>query len=76
MRSFDYRKFRLFVVHSKLDAEIGRERSQRYPDFFRLNYLKKLRLAVKDRLSGHIKETRAEDGLGGLRLGRMYPMRP
>lgn len=53
MRSFDYRKFRLFVVHSKLDDAIAEERKYRHPDAFRLSHLKKLRLAVKDRLSGY-----------------------
>jgi uncharacterized protein YdcH (DUF465 family) len=55
MRSFDYRKFRLFVVHSKLDDAIVEERKKKNPDPFRLSYLKKLRLAVKDHLSGHLK---------------------
>jgi len=56
MRSFDYWKFRAFVVRSKLDDAIAEERKKRNPDPFRLSYLKKLRLAVKDRLSGHIKQ--------------------
>jgi uncharacterized protein YdcH (DUF465 family) len=56
MRSFDYRKFRLFVVKSKLDDAIAQERKQRNPDHFRLSYLKKLRLVVKDHLSGHVKQ--------------------
>lgn len=57
MRSFDYRKFRLFVVHSKLDEAIAQERKHRNPDPFRLTYLKKLRLAVKDHLSAHVKQS-------------------
>lgn len=56
MRSFDYRKFRLFVVKSKLDDAITQERKHRNPNHFRLSYLKKLRLAVKDHLAGHIKQ--------------------
>ena len=55
MGSFDYRKFRLFVVQSKLDAEIERHNKQPRPDSYRLTHLKKLRLAVKDRLAGHSK---------------------
>jgi len=55
MRSFDYRKYRLFVVRSKLDDAIAEERKKRNPDHFRLSHLKKLRLAVKDRLSDHVK---------------------
>jgi len=55
MANFDYRKFRLFVVQSKLDEEIGRQYSRPHPDPFRLTHLKKLRLAVKDQLSGHTR---------------------
>jgi len=55
MANFDFRMFRLFVVHSRLDAEIGRQYNQRHPDTFRLTHLKKLRLAVKDQLSGHTR---------------------
>jgi uncharacterized protein YdcH (DUF465 family) len=55
MGSFDYRKFRLFVVQSKLDAEIERHNKQPRPDSYRLTHLKKLRLAVKDCLLGHRK---------------------
>ena len=58
MRLFDYRKFRMFVVQSKLDDDIAQERKLRIPDPFRLSYLKKLRLAVKDRLCGHVKQHR------------------
>lgn len=55
MNYFDYRKFRLFVVKSELDDAIATERKHRSFDPLRLSYLKKLRLAVKDRLSGHLK---------------------
>jgi hypothetical protein len=43
----------LSQVHRRLDDEIRREASRRAPDRFRLLRLKKLKLAVKDRLSGH-----------------------
>jgi len=58
MGSFDYRMFRLFVVQSKLDDEIARHNKQPRPDSYRLTHLKKLRLAVKDRLLGHSKSGR------------------
>ena len=48
-------KYKLFVVSHKLDDEIRREQTQRRPNPHRLSRLKKLRLAVKDRLAGHIK---------------------
>lgn len=42
--------YRLTLAHSRLDAEIRREQKRRAPDPFRLLELKKLKLAVKDRL--------------------------
>lgn len=42
--------YRLSVVHCKLDDEIRRELKRRFPDSIKLLRLKKLRLAVKDRL--------------------------
>ena len=42
--------YRLSVIHRKLDDEIRRELRRRFPDNIRLLRLKKLRLAVKDRL--------------------------
>ena len=42
--------YRLLLVHSRLDAEVHREHKQRFPDALRLLRLKKLRLAIKDRL--------------------------
>lgn len=42
--------YRLSVVHRKLDDEIRRELRRRAPDSVRLLRLKKLRLAIKDRL--------------------------
>lgn len=42
--------YRLSVVHRRLDDEIQRELKRRFPDSIRLLRLKKLRLAVKDRL--------------------------
>lgn len=45
--------FRMATVHRKLDEEIGRELKRRFPDRLRLQRLKKLRLALKDRLHRH-----------------------
>ena len=42
--------FRLSVIHKKLDDEIRFELKRRVPDAIRLLRLKKLKLAVKDRL--------------------------
>ncbi len=41
---------RLSVIHRRLDDEIRRELKRRIPDTIRLLRLKKLKLAVKDRL--------------------------
>ena len=48
MNPFNYR---LTLAHSKLDAEIAREGKRRAPDSWRLLRLKKLRLAIKDRIN-------------------------
>jgi hypothetical protein len=42
--------YRLSVVHRRLDEEIRAELRRRFPDSIRLLRLKKLKLAVKDRL--------------------------
>ncbi len=42
--------YRLTVTHRRLDEEIRRELRRRFPDRMRLLRLKKLKLAVKDRL--------------------------
>jgi len=42
--------YRLSVIHRRLDDEIRRELKRRFPDTIRLLRLKKLKLAVKDRL--------------------------
>jgi len=42
--------YRLTATHRKLDEEIRRELKRRMPDWVRLLRLKKLKLAVKDRL--------------------------
>lgn len=45
--------YRLSVIHARLDTEIRRELKKRLPDSMRLLRLKKLKLAVKDRLHHH-----------------------
>jgi hypothetical protein len=42
--------YRLTLIHHRLDEEIKRELKRRTPSWIRLLRLKKLRLAVKDRL--------------------------
>lgn len=42
--------YRLTVTHRRLDEEIRRELRRRFPDTMRLLRLKKLKLAIKDRL--------------------------
>jgi uncharacterized protein len=42
--------FRLLLTHRRLDDEIRAEQTRRLPDGIRLQRLKKLKLAVKDRL--------------------------
>jgi hypothetical protein len=50
--------YRLTIVHRRLDDEIRRELRRRLPDGLRLLRLKKLKLAVKDRLHGHVLKPR------------------
>ena len=50
--------FRLTAIHKRLDEEIRRELRRRLPDSIRLLRLKKLKLAVKDRLHMHMLKTR------------------
>ena len=47
MSAFNYR---LSVVHRRLDDAIRRELKLRFPDSMKLLRLKKLKLAVKDRI--------------------------
>jgi hypothetical protein len=43
--------FRLMQYHQKLDAELRSELRSSWPSFARIQRLKKLKLAVKDRLN-------------------------
>jgi len=49
--------FRLMQYHQKLDSELRAERARRWPDVFRIQKLKRLKLAVKDRLTNHAAKT-------------------
>ncbi len=42
--------YKMTVLHRRLDGEIRRELKRKFPNHFRLLRLKKLKLAVKDRL--------------------------
>jgi uncharacterized protein len=53
----NFSSFRLMQYHQKLDAELRAERSRRWPDVFRIQKLKRLKLAVKDRLSTSASKT-------------------
>jgi hypothetical protein len=55
MNAFTYR---LSVIHRRLDEEIRFELKRRFPDAIRLLRLKKLKLAVKDRLHSHMLKAR------------------
>lgn len=47
--------YRLTHIHRSLDDAIAREMKARIPDSLRLLRLKRLKLSVKDRLSGLLK---------------------
>ena len=50
--------YRLTSIHRKLDDEIRGELARRFPDSIKLLRLKKLRLAVKDRLTRRVSQSR------------------
>ena len=43
--------FRLMTHHQQVDSALRLEQARRLPDFMRLQRLKKLKLAIKDRLA-------------------------
>jgi uncharacterized protein len=45
-----FTSFRLMQFHQKLDHELRAELKMRWPDLLRIQKLKRLKLAVKDRL--------------------------
>ena len=48
--------YRLTRIHSSLDEAIRRETRNRWPDSLRLLRLKKMKLAVKDRLTALMRK--------------------
>ncbi|MFZ4687790.1 MAG: hypothetical protein ACOYLS_00995 [Polymorphobacter sp.] len=49
--------YRLYVFGRKIESAIDDEVKKRIPDMIRLHRLKKLRLSIKDRLAGYIRES-------------------
>ena len=54
--------FRLMQYHQRIDRELRAEIARRWPDGFRIQKLKRLKLAVKDRL----QNTRHSGGQGAV----------
>jgi uncharacterized protein len=50
--------YRLTLAHQRLDEAIRSEMTRRLPDSIRLLRLKKLKLAVKDRLAGLMRQAK------------------
>ena len=50
-----FSSFRLMQYHQKIDRELRAETIRRWPDIFRIQKLKRLKLAIKDRLESHTK---------------------
>ncbi|MES2781608.1 MAG: YdcH family protein [Pseudomonadota bacterium] len=50
-----FSSFRLMQYHQKIDRELRAENTRRWPDIFRIQKLKRLKLAIKDRLESHTK---------------------
>ena len=48
--------YRLMLIHRSLDSSIRKEMARKLPDSFRLLRLKKMRLAVKDRLAALMRK--------------------
>jgi len=44
--------FRLMEAHQRIDEELRMESGRRRPDPFKMMHLKKLKLRIKDRLTG------------------------
>lgn len=50
-----FSSFRLMQYHQKIDRELRAEITRRWPDLFRVQKLKRLKLAIKDRLQGQVR---------------------
>jgi hypothetical protein len=55
-----FSSFRLMQYHQKIDRELRAEIARRWPDGFRIQKLKRLKLAVKDRLQNYARAIRAD----------------
>ena len=60
--------FRLMQYHQKIDRELRVEINRRWPDIFRVQKLKRLKLAIKDRLESIAKAPMRRP----LRLNKIY----
>jgi hypothetical protein len=56
-RIMTFSSFRLMQYHQKIDSELRAELARRWPDVFRIQKLKRLKLAVKDRLAKSAAKT-------------------
>jgi len=56
------RVFRLMEHHQKLDTQLQLARLRRWPDPFEIAQLKKLKLAIKDRMARKLQEHNARFG--------------
>jgi hypothetical protein len=52
--------FRLMQYYQRIDRELRAEIARRWPDGFRIQKLKRLKLAVKDRLQNYARAIRAD----------------
>jgi hypothetical protein len=52
--------FRLMQYHQRIDRELRAEIARRWPDGCRIQKLKRLKLAVKDRLQNYARAIRAD----------------
>ena len=52
--------FLLMQYHQRIDRELRAEIARRWPDGFRIQKLKRLKLAVKDRLQNYARAIRAD----------------
>ena len=52
-----FSSFRLMQYHQKIDRELRAEIARRWPDVFRVQKLKRLKLAIKDRLESHVRRS-------------------
>ena len=50
-----FSSFRLMQYHQKIDSEMRAETTRRWPDIFRIQKLKRLKLAIKDQLESHTR---------------------